>query len=38
MGRTALELIAQSGFGRSLDPLVEGASEHPFATGIKNLM
>ncbi|KAJ2929646.1 hypothetical protein H1R20_g7436, partial [Candolleomyces eurysporus] len=38
MGRTALELIGQSGYGYSFDSLEEGAPEHPFATGIKNLL
>jgi hypothetical protein len=38
MGRTALELIGQSGYGYSFDSLEEEAPEHPFATGIKNLL
>ncbi|RXW18985.1 hypothetical protein EST38_g6860 [Candolleomyces aberdarensis] len=38
MGRTALELIGQSGYGYSFDSLEEGAPEHPFAAGIKNLL
>ena len=28
MGRTALELIGQGGFGHSLDPLVEDATDN----------
>ncbi|KAG6907126.1 hypothetical protein DXG01_010430 [Tephrocybe rancida] len=35
MGRTALELIGQSGLGYSFDPLVEGAKPHPFSEAVK---
>ncbi|KAH6910599.1 cytochrome P450 [Coprinopsis sp. MPI-PUGE-AT-0042] len=35
--RAALELIGQSGFGYSFDPLTEDAKEHPFVTSVKNL-
>ena len=35
--RAALELIGQSGFGYSFDPLTEDAKEHPFVTSVKLL-
>ncbi|KAG5637801.1 hypothetical protein H0H81_003193, partial [Sphagnurus paluster] len=35
MGRAALEMIGRSGFGYSFDPLVEGATPHPFITAAK---
>ncbi|KAG6907129.1 hypothetical protein DXG01_010433 [Tephrocybe rancida] len=35
MGRTALQLIGQSGLGDSFDPLVEGAKPHPFSDAVK---
>ncbi|EAU83493.2 cytochrome P450 [Coprinopsis cinerea okayama7 len=38
MTRTALELIGQSGLGTSFDSLEPDASEHPFATTLKNLL
>ena len=37
MGRTALELIGQSGLGHSFDPLAD-ASPHPFASMIKEFL
>jgi hypothetical protein len=36
--RTALELIAQSGLGHSIDPLVEGSDIHPYSTAAKQMM
>ncbi|TEB26346.1 cytochrome P450 [Coprinellus micaceus] len=36
--RTALELVAQSGFGYSFDTLEPDAREHPFAKTLKNLL
>ncbi|KAG6900250.1 hypothetical protein C0993_000891 [Termitomyces sp. T159_Od127] len=35
MGRAALEMIGQSGFGFSFDPLVEGSMPHPFSEAAK---
>ncbi|KNZ81927.1 Cytochrome P450 3A9 [Termitomyces sp. J132] len=35
MSRAALEMIGQSGFGYSFDPLVEGAKPHPFCDAAK---
>ncbi|EAU85619.1 cytochrome P450 [Coprinopsis cinerea okayama7 len=35
--RTALELIGQSGFGYSFDPLTEHHEEHPYVTSVKLL-
>jgi hypothetical protein len=37
MSRTALELIGQSGFGRSFDSLEPDAEEHPYAASLKRL-
>ncbi|KAG6847206.1 hypothetical protein H0H93_009509 [Arthromyces matolae] len=36
MGRAALEMIGQSGFGYSFDPLVEGARQHSFCEAAKS--
>ncbi|KAJ3541617.1 hypothetical protein NMY22_g3821 [Coprinellus aureogranulatus] len=36
MSRTALEIMAQSGYGYSFDSLEPGAEEHPYATSAKN--
>ncbi|TEB26355.1 cytochrome P450 [Coprinellus micaceus] len=36
MTRTALELVAQSGLGYTFDTLEPHASEHPYATSIRN--
>ncbi|KAG6846510.1 hypothetical protein H0H93_013484 [Arthromyces matolae] len=36
MSRAALEMIGQSGFGYSFDPLVEGAEPHPFCEAAKS--
>ncbi|KAH6909120.1 cytochrome P450 [Coprinopsis sp. MPI-PUGE-AT-0042] len=36
--RAALELVGQSGFGYSFDPLTEDAKEHPFVTSVKLIM
>ncbi|KAH0585095.1 hypothetical protein H2248_008356 [Termitomyces sp. 'cryptogamus'] len=35
MSRAALEMIGQSGFGYSFDPLVEGTKPHPFCDAAK---
>ncbi|KAH0590055.1 hypothetical protein H2248_000230 [Termitomyces sp. 'cryptogamus'] len=35
MSRAALEMIGQSGLGYSFDPLVEGATPHPFCEAAK---
>ncbi|KAG6909968.1 hypothetical protein DXG01_014237 [Tephrocybe rancida] len=35
MGRAALEMIGQSGLGYTFDPLVEGATPHPFSEAAK---
>ncbi|KAG6836345.1 hypothetical protein H0H93_008955 [Arthromyces matolae] len=35
MGRAALEMIGQSGFGYSFDSLEEDAKPHPFAIAAK---
>ena len=37
MARTALEMIGQSGFGYSFDPLTEDDVPHPFSTAAKFL-
>ncbi|KAG6814475.1 hypothetical protein H0H93_012909, partial [Arthromyces matolae] len=36
MGRAALEMIGQSGFGYSFDPLVEDARPHSFCEAAKS--
>lgn len=36
--RTALELIAQSGLGCSIDSLVDDSDIHPYSTAVKQLM
>lgn len=36
--RTALELIAQSGLGYSLDSLADNADHHPYSNAAKNVM
>ncbi|KAF9043394.1 cytochrome P450 [Panaeolus papilionaceus] len=38
MGRTALELIGQSGFGHSFDNLSETYNEHDYSTAIKKMV
>ncbi|KAJ3550671.1 hypothetical protein NMY22_g306 [Coprinellus aureogranulatus] len=38
MTRTALELVAQSGFGYSFDTLKTEAREHPFAASLRDFM
>ncbi|KAG6817153.1 hypothetical protein H0H87_012114 [Tephrocybe sp. NHM501043] len=35
MSRAALEMIGQSGLGYTFDPLVEGATPHPFSEAAK---
>ena len=35
MTRTSLELIGQSGFGYSFEPLAEDGVAHPFSTAAK---
>ena len=37
MGRTALELIGQSGLGYSFDPLTEDGVPHPYGIAAKRL-
>ncbi|KAG5338035.1 hypothetical protein C0989_008367 [Termitomyces sp. Mn162] len=37
MSRAALEMIGQSGFGYTLDSLMEGATPHPFSEAAKAL-
>ncbi|KAF8905032.1 cytochrome P450 [Gymnopilus junonius] len=38
MTRTALELIGQSGFGFSFDPLTEGGVAHPYSASVKQFI
>ena len=38
MSRTALELIGQSGFGYSFDPLTEDGHDHIFSKSVKELV
>ncbi|KAF9043342.1 cytochrome P450 [Panaeolus papilionaceus] len=38
MGRTALELIGQCGFGHSFDDLTEGYNEHSYSSAIKKVV
>jgi hypothetical protein len=38
MTRTALELIAQSGLGYSIDTLADDSYVHPFSTAVKQMM
>ena len=38
MTRTALELIGQSGFGHSFDPLIEDGNKHIFSKSAKELV
>lgn len=38
MGRTALELIGQTGLGYSFDSLTEDAVPHPYSVAIKQFM
>ncbi|RDB25854.1 Docosahexaenoic acid omega-hydroxylase CYP4F3 [Hypsizygus marmoreus] len=38
MTRAALEMIGQSGFGYSFDPLVEGQDVHPFSKAVKEFV
>ena len=37
IGRTALELIAQSGLGCSIDSLSEDTDIHPYSTAVKSM-
>jgi len=37
LARTALELIGQSGFGYSFDPLTEGVVSHSYAFSVKQI-
>jgi hypothetical protein len=38
MTRTALEIIGQTGFGYSFDPLAEDGNDHIFSKSVKELM
>ncbi|PPR05971.1 hypothetical protein CVT24_004635 [Panaeolus cyanescens] len=38
MARTSLEVIGQSGFGYSFEPLTEGGKSHPFSDCVKNVI
>ena len=38
MTRTAFELIGQSGFGHSFDPLTEDGNQHIFSKSAKELV
>ena len=37
LSRTALELIGQSGFGHSFDPLTDGMVSHSYAASVKQI-
>ncbi|KAF9048762.1 cytochrome P450 [Panaeolus papilionaceus] len=38
MTRTSLEVIGQSGFGYSFEPLTEGGKSHPYSTCVKEII